>query len=110
MLAMQRLLPLLILAAFFLNISGGLVERLPAKVQIHACTRCTQACPQLSVYLPNDEPSSKCDVDEQPLSPPHNFVLFLQPSWKSSPPHIRLIPAPPKQYCWLGLGCGGLPA
>ncbi|MGB8991894.1 MAG: hypothetical protein WCD80_07560 [Desulfobaccales bacterium] len=104
---MQRLVPLLILTAFFLDLSGGLVDRLPVKLQLHACT---QACPQLTVYPPNDEASSKCDVDEQQLSPPNNFVLFREPSWKSSQPRICLIPTPPKQYCWLGLGCGGLPA
>jgi hypothetical protein len=107
LLVMKRLVPFLILAAFFLGITGGKVSRLHVKLQIRAST---PGCPQFSIYLPGCEPSKKLDVAEQPLTQPCNLISFLEPSQKSLPPWPSLSPASPKHYCWLGLGCGGLPS
>jgi hypothetical protein len=104
---MKRLLPFLILAAFLLGITGGKVSRLYVRLQIHACA---PDCPQFSIYIPSGEPSKKLDVAEQPLTPPCDLVSFLELSRKSLPPWPAFSPALPKHYCWLGLGCGGLPS
>jgi hypothetical protein len=104
---MKRVVPFLILAAFCFGITGGKVSRLHVKLQIHASA---PDCPQFSIYIPSGEPSKKLDVAEEPLTPPYNYVSFLEPFQKSSPPLPAFSPAPSKQYCWLGLGCGGLPS
>jgi hypothetical protein len=104
---MKRLVPFLILTAFFFGITGGKVSHLHAKLQVRAFA---PVGPQLSIYLPGEEPSTKLDVDEQPLTPPGEYVSFLEPFRKSLPPLSAFSPPSPRHYFWLGLGCGGLPS
>jgi hypothetical protein len=106
-LEMKRLVPFLILAAFFLGISGGGVGRTHVTLQICACT---QECPRFPVYLSDDELSSQWDAAEQPASLLGNFVFLLEPSLKSLLPWNWLSTTSQKHNCWLGLGCGGLPS
>ena len=104
---MKRLLPLLILAAFLFGITGGNLSRLPSDLQVRASA---PDCPQFSIYVPDEESSTKLDVDEQPLTQPCDNISFLEPSRENLPPLPVFSPASTKHYCWLGLGCGGLPS
>jgi hypothetical protein len=104
---MKRLVPLLILAAFLLGISGGGIGRNHVNLQICACP---QSCPQFSNYFPFDDLSGKWDTADQPLSPLTHVVFFPEPSRKNLLPWNRLRPISSKYFCWQGLGCGGLPS
>jgi hypothetical protein len=104
---MKRLIPFLILAAFFFGISGGGVGRSHVSLKICAYP---QSYPQFSLYLPCDDVSNHWDVADQPLSPPGIIVYAPKPSrndvlsWKC-PGQTS-----PKHYALQGLGCGGLPS
>ena len=104
---MKRLIPFLILAAFFLGISNGGVSR--SHVHHKICTH-HQSSPQLSFFLPCEDVSGDWDAANQPLLLPGNIVYTPTLS------HHDLLPwecpgqIPPQQYVWLGLGCGGLPS
>ncbi len=104
---MKRLLPVLIIAAFFLGIGGGTVGRLHVNPQL---CNLPQHCSQFSIYLPCDDISSKWDVAAEFSLPPGDFVSYLTPSQNNFLPCDRPGPAPQDHYGWLGLGCGGLPS
>jgi hypothetical protein len=103
---MKRLVPFLILVAFFLGLPGS--RGGPAPVQLRFRT-CVPSYPQFSKYIPRDEFSNKWDVSEELPSPPNNSVFF-KPSQKNFIAGDFLSPTPPKHYTWLGYGCGGLPS
>jgi hypothetical protein len=104
---MKRLIPCLIVAAFVLGILGAKATRAHAEVQFRASS---QGCPQISVYLPCIEFSTKWDTVENLPPPPGNNVFPAKPSGKSSLPGDWLSPSSQKPYDYLGLGCGGLPS
>jgi hypothetical protein len=104
---MKRLIPFLILAAFFLGVSGSSWGRSHAALRI--CST-PQSHPQLSYYLPSEDGSGNWDAADQPLSPPGHLVLTLNPLRHDFLPWDCPQPTSPKHYARQGLGCGGLPS
>jgi hypothetical protein len=104
---MKRVVPCLIVAVFLLGILGAKATRVRAEAQIRASS---QACPQISVYLPCIEFSSKWDTAENLPPPPGNYVFPAKPVRKNLLSGDWLSPAAQKPYGRLGLGCGGLPS
>jgi hypothetical protein len=103
---MRSLLPCLIVAAFLLGIFGAKEARSHANLQICASS---QSCPQISVYLPCIELSTKWDTVENLPLPPGNYVFPAKAFPVNSLPADWLSPASQKPY-GLGSGSGGLPS
>jgi hypothetical protein len=104
---MKRLIPLLILAAFFLGISGSGVGRSHVTLKIRTCP---ESLPQFSVYLPCEDVSSHWDAAELPLSLHGRIVYTPKPPRTDVLPGKRPDQTLPRYYAWQGLGCGGLPS
>jgi len=104
---MKRLIPVLILAAFFLGISGNGVGRSYVTQKIRTCYH---NHPHLAQYLPSEDSSGNWDAASQPVSSPGSIVYTSQLS------HHDLLPwegpglTIPKHYVLPGLGCGGIPS
>jgi hypothetical protein len=104
---MKRLASFLILAAFFLGISGGGIGRSHVVLKICACP---QSVPLISLYLPCDDAFRNWDAADQPLSPPGTIVDTPKPSRHDVLPQKCSGRTAPKHYALQGLGCGGLPS
>jgi hypothetical protein len=104
---MKRLIPFLILAAFFLGISGNGVGRSYVTLKIRICPH---SHPQLSAYLPCEDLSGNLDVANQPLSLPGNIVYSPKPSRSDLFPWECPGQTLPEHYALQGQGCGGLPS
>jgi hypothetical protein len=104
---MKRLIPFLILAAFFFGISGNGVGRSYVIPKIRTCP---QSHPQLAKYLPCEDSSGSWDMVDQPVSSPGTIVYPSNPSrhelflWQC--PGLKT----PTQYTVPGLGSGGIPS
>jgi hypothetical protein len=104
---MKRLIPFLILAAFFVGISGNGVGR---SYVTHKIRTCHQSHPQLAKYLPCEDNSGSWDAADQPVSALGNII------YPSKPSRLELLPwqcpglKAPTQYTVAGLGCGGIPS
>ena len=103
---MKRLVPVLVLVAFWLALADGSLGRPQVKFPIRACP---QACPNYSPYLPADPVFDQGDVAPEPAAPQSNLVFLLEPSQEALPAGYWLNPSSPKHYCWLGQGSGALP-
>jgi hypothetical protein len=104
---MKRLVPFLILAVFFLGISGGGPGH--GHVTLKICTS-PQSYPQIAPFLPCEDVSGNWDAANQPLSLPGHIVYTPKPPRADLHPGNYPGQTPPKHYAWLGLGCGGLPS
>ena len=103
---MKRLIPFLILAAFFLGISGNGVGRSYVTLKIRTCP---QSYPQLAQYLPCEDDSGNWDAADQPASSPGNLVYSSKPSRYNFLSWDCFGLTSPRHHILPGLGCGGLP-
>ncbi len=105
---MKRGFPFLIIAAFILGLAVGGVGRPHVQSKIRLCT---QDCPTLLAYLPEETNLDNWDVAAKPSALLSNSVLpkFPASREKLRPSNGRRTLSP-KHYGRLGLGCGGLPS
>jgi hypothetical protein len=104
---MKRLIPCLIVLAFLLGILGAKTTRAHVNRQICASS---QGCPQISVFLPCVEFSTKGDTAENLPLLPGNYVFAGKPCGLNLVPGDWQSLTSQKPFASLGSGCGGLPS
>lgn len=104
---MKRLIPVLILLAFLLQLADGRLSRNFTTPQF--CPT-TQEDPTLSAYLPADSLTDQADEAAQPSNSADNLVFLPGPFRKNLAPSIWVTPTSLKHFTCLGLGSGALPS